>query len=377
MVESILWKNKNNIWEYDLDKLINLIEVISCNFRGKQELQNHLGVYREFLDRIELKHNIKIKYNFMLTKNDPRFKAIYQDYNWCYQKYIVEGFNHDEMAKEANCSKRVVEKWCCEKHKLTQEYRRKHKELTKTQGDLIIGSLLGDGHIDKRETQPIFIVSHAENQKDYLYWKYEIVKDLCNIPPSYSSEEMRKFDNGKEYLCQPTYRVSTRIYDCFYKYREMTKEELINQLNELSLSIFVLDDGFRSSSNWELCIANFSSENKELFINVMKDKFDLDAYVCKYDNRYMKFTANSSRKLDSIILKNIPNDLDIINYKIINNKISKEQKRIYINYKDENIYLKDFCEKNNLKYKYIHKIINQYKLANGEDVINFINERSS
>lgn len=35
------------------------------------------------------------------------------------------------------------------------------------------------------------------------------------------------------------------------------------------------------------------------------------------DLRYVYFNAESSRKIDDIILRNIPNNLDIIKYKIL------------------------------------------------------------
>ena len=34
------------------------------------------------------------------------------------------------------------------------------------------------------------------------------------------------------------------------------------------------------------------------------------------NKRYIRFTNEASRKIDSMILRNIPNDLDIIKYKI-------------------------------------------------------------
>lgn len=243
-----------------------------------------------------------------------RFKAIYQDYDWCYQKYIIEGLNHDEMAKEANCSKRVVEKWCVERHRLTQKYRQQNKTLNNIQHDLIIGSLLGDGHIDKRETQPVFIIVHAENQKDYLFWKYELVKDLCNTPPTKYDTNTTIFGD-KIYTRQSQYRFCTRIYDCLIKYRELSSNNLVDNLNNFSLSIWMLDDGYRSESSWELCVASYNDNEREYIVDKLKNKFELDCKL-KKDTRYITFTADSSRKLDNIILSIIPNDLDIIKYKI-------------------------------------------------------------
>jgi hypothetical protein len=375
-LKNILWKDALNHWQYDLNKLITTIEKLSERYSGKEQLCKAIGVYRYFLDRIEKKHNIKIKYNFTLNKNDCNFKAIYQDYDWCYQKYMIEGLNHDEMAKEANCSKRVVEKWCSEKHRLTQKYRQVHKELSNLQKDFIIGSLLGDGHIDKREFQPMFIVSHAENQKDYLYWKYELMKDFCNTSPTYYKAKESPFPNGKMYLCQPQYRMCTRIHDCLLEYRAMTKRELINNLNEFSLSILMLDDGYRDRSNWEVCLADILLKDREHFVNIMRERFNLESYLDSTDNRYINFRAESSRELDTMILNNIPNDLDIIKSKITeNDKIAEKQFRFYVKYNDEDILLKDFCKTNNYDYKYVHHAIKKHKLQTGEDIINFMEKR--
>ena len=281
--------------------------------------------------------------------NSSKFKAIYQDYDWCYQKYVVEGLSHDEMALEANAKKRVVEKWCVEKYRITQEYRQIHKQLNDKQKDLIIGSMLGDGHIDRRETQPIFIVVHAENQKDYLYYKYDLLKEFCNIPPTKKEAGYREF-NGKSYLCQAQYRVCTRIQDCFLDYRGKSYTYLLNLMNEFSFSIWMLDDGYRSRSNWELCVAEYEQEDVQFAIDILKNKYDLTSRL-KKDIRYLYFDAKSSREIDKIILRNIPNELDIIKYKITENNICEEEKRVYIEFDNEKILLAEFCNTYNLNYK--------------------------
>ena len=46
--------------------------------------------------------------------------------------------------------------------------------------------------------------------------------------------------------------------------------------------------------------------------------------------RYLLFNSTSSRKIDTLILKYIPNELDIIKYKILDKKITKPNNYIYI-----------------------------------------------
>lgn len=242
---------------------------------------------------------------------------IYRSYEWCFEKYIIEGLNHEEMALEANTTKRTIEKWCTEKHRLTQKYRQQNKELSKIQRDLIIGSMLGDGHIDNRTKQPIFIVSHSEIQKDYLYWKYNILKDLCNKEPSIIEEKDKIFDN-KIYKSKKAYRLCTRIYDCLLEIRDMSVIELLDNLNKFSFSILILDDGYRDNRGlWQYCIAPYSKEEIDYMIKIFKEKFNIEGYIKETDERYLKFRKNDSIIIDKIILKNIPNNLDIIKYKIL------------------------------------------------------------
>ena len=194
----------------------------------------------------------------VVKPNNSNFKAVYQEYDWCYERYINKGMSHEKMAEEAGCSKRVIEKWCSERHGLNRRTFREYKKLSEIQKQLVMFSLLGDGHIDKRETQPLFVISHAEDQKDYLYWKHEILKDCCTQEPTYYKEQYCNFGTDREYLCQPFYRFGTRIINDLIPIREMTVIEILNQLNEFGLSLFLLDDASRDSSRWCLCVASYS-----------------------------------------------------------------------------------------------------------------------
>ena len=313
----MIWKD-SNCWRYNEDFIKYLKQKVEIEHIPPTTISKEFGVDYKTIINIINKYNIKKHIN----KHDCNFKAIYQDYDWCYQKFIIEGLNHQEMADECGVTKRVIEKWCTEKHRLTQKYRQKNKTLNNTQRDLIIGSLMGDGHIDKRKTQPIFIVSHAINQKDYLFWKYEIVKDLCNIEPTYyESKEIKHFSSG-DYICQPYYRFGTRLHDCLIPLREMSVVELLDNFNELSFSISMLDDGHRGNL-WTYCIAPYTDDEKNYIIKTFKTKFNVDGLIGK-DDKYMYFNAIDSKKIDRIILNNIPNNLDIIQDKIINNDNIKE-----------------------------------------------------
>ena len=256
-----------------------------------------------------------------INKHSCKYRADYQDYNWCYERYIVRGMSMEEMAKEAGCKLRTIQKWCSEKHGLNCRTKKDEFELDDLQKQLVMFSLLGDGHIDRRENQPMFIVSHAINQKDYLFWKYEILKNICNKSPSYIKSKLHSFGGDILYKCQEQYRICTCIVNDLIPIRAMSKSEIISRLNEFGLAIHFLDDASRNNTSWEMCYAAFTDEEKELYRRILKERFDIEVHLRK-DTRYIGFSKADSQKIDEIILRNIPNDLDIIKYKILKERVA-------------------------------------------------------
>ena len=279
-----------------------------------QKIADTLNRSRGSIATYAQKHGISEKY---IRNNSPNFKADYQDYNWCYERYVNKHMTHQEMADEAGCTLRTIQKWCADIHKLNNRTMKYHLHLSDKQRELIIVGTLGDGHIDKREEQPMYIESHAEDEKDYLFYKYNVLKDLCNKEPSYIPSSHKDF-HGKKYLCQPQYRFETRIVAELKGIRDMKRIDKIKNLSAYQLSLLILDDASRDRY-WSLCVAEWSEEEIDLLIKICKEKFNIELHKLK-DERYLNFTSESSRIMDNIILNNIPNELDIVRKKIFKNK---------------------------------------------------------
>lgn len=298
------------------DEQILKIKTMSTD-KTISQIAKEFNVSYSVIKRIMLENSI----SSIMSKFDAKNKKIYQNYDWLYDKYITNGMSTKDIADLCNASNRVIKKWVNEKYKMTTHTRKNDIKLNNMQHNIVIGSLLGDGHIDRRDEYPIFIVSHAENQKDYLYWKYKEFIKLCNKEPSKINGSVKLF-NGKEYICQNSYRMTTRSLNCFIGYRNMKKLEIIKNLNEMSFSVFILDDGYKGDNIWGLCVASFSHEEKIFLISKLEELFNIKGYL-KKDVRYITFRVPCSKIIDSIILKNIPNELDIIKYKIFGGKINE------------------------------------------------------
>ena len=146
------------------------------------------------------------------------------------------------------------------------------------------------------------------------------MQNLCEMIPT-------KHEGKKQYKiidsvcnCQDFYRFNTRTYHALRPFREMSKIDLINQLNEYSLSIWMLDDGCcEEKGYWELCIPLNSDEERNMMVNILFDKFGITAIQQK-DHRYFRFHSDDSFKITQMILENIPNNLDVIQNKILSKK---------------------------------------------------------
>jgi LAGLIDADG DNA endonuclease family. len=298
-------------------------------------------------------------------KNDPRYKAPYQDYNWCFDRYINKGMSHQEMADEIGVSKRVIQKWCVEKHHIHQDTYRDFKKLSDIQREIIIAGTLGDGHINKRIDQPMYIESHSMDEKDYLFWKYNYLKDLCKKPPKYYKESITNFSSDKLYKCKPFFRIHTRIINELKDIRDMNKLDKINSLTEFQFCLLMLDDGNRDSL-WYLCVAEWSDEEIEALYNKTINDFTI-RFNRKKDERYIYYDALSSKRIDELILKNIPNDLDIVKKKIINNnKIRPYRNSHYIITDNGKIGTRKYSDNSPIPYNILKKVLWQMDLPFNE-----------
>ena len=115
--------------------------------------------------------------------------------------------------------------------------------LTQLQRSIIIGSLLGDGYlrIVPGRHHALFEVNHSFSQKEYVDWKYEMLKSICRSGP-----KMRR-GNGSRIA----YRFSTRqmpeltkLQRMFYAGGKKNIPENI-QLDPVMLAVWFMDDGSR------------------------------------------------------------------------------------------------------------------------------------
>ena len=184
--------------------------------------------------------------------------------------------------------------------------------LTQLQKSIVIGSVLGDGYlrIAPRRSNAFLEINHSLNQKEYVDWKYEMLKNICASPP-----KVRR-SNGERKAYRFYTRQSselTRIYNLFYRNgQKIIPPDLI--LDPIILAVWFMDDGSKCrKSDIYLNTQKFNQEEQRILIHSL-EKLKLKTTLNK-DKIYfrLRFRKSSISRLRNILVKNL---IPAMRYKI-------------------------------------------------------------
>lgn len=171
-------------------------------------------------------------------------------------------------------------------------------KITKESRNLLIALLLGDGTISNNN---VFKLSHCKEQRDYLEWKIEQLK------------EAGLRNNGlKEYVSVNGYNIGKKVYytqlniipfikvlrRVFYKpYKKLGNRKLLNRLDAKGIAIWYMDDGhinYRKTNGkvhgFYIKIATcIPKEELQIIIDYFKEVWDIKFYMFhegKKENSY-------------------------------------------------------------------------------------------
>jgi hypothetical protein len=136
-------------------------------------------------------------------------------------------------------------------------------------------------------------------QKDYLFFKYNFLLErgyVSNNPPVYLKDKL-----GDSYRFD-TYCYSNLLwfYQIFYKNKIKVLPELnnlIQYLTPLALAIWIMDDGTFKSPGVRIAINNFTKEEGERLIEILRIKYSIESSLHKNNNRYQLYIKKESMKI--------------------------------------------------------------------------------
>lgn len=181
--------------------------------------------------------------------------------------------------------------------------------LTKEQQSLILGTLLGDGCLEKQNINSRLKIDHYSISKDYVFWKYKILENLAADKPRI----IRQLDKRSGKICE-RWAFATRsepllnpYFDLFYK----TGKKILNSKfvklfkHPLSLAVWLMDDGYKRND----CNAiRFSTDSFALDENLilqecLKMNFGIDSKIHKKGNVWnIYIPTREMNKIREIIL---------------------------------------------------------------------------
>jgi recombination protein RecA len=161
--------------------------------------------------------------------------------------------------------------------------------ISPKQRSLIIGSLLGDGtmRIGKGCVNANFKVEQGLVQKDFVFWKYSILRPLVFTEPriSYRYTEKREKYPKSWWFRTIRHPFLTDIYNMFYisdgyrTGRKIIPKDIKSYLDPLALAVWVMDDGSYSQRKIDISTYSFLESEINLLQNVLRQKFNI---VIKY-----------------------------------------------------------------------------------------------
>lgn len=153
--------------------------------------------------------------------------------------------------------------------------------MDKISRDILLGSILGDGHVDKpTRNGSRWIVKYDDKALDYLEWLHTHVAYL------FPSEIKAKKNYHQHYFSTRPSKEMAKFRKIFYPYGKKIIPKLIKTLltNPLSLAVWYMDDGTLDNRNryhFNASFATYCFSYKEcgLLANVLKGNFGIEARV--------------------------------------------------------------------------------------------------
>ena len=177
--------------------------------------------------------------------------------------------------------------------------------LSQLQKSLIIGTVLGDGYlrIIPGRKNALLEINHSFKAKDYVDWKYSILKNITVSPP-----KKRKTNKGRIAYRFYTKQLPelTELYKIFYKdKKKIIPNNLV--LNSTILSVWYMDDGSKcGNSDFYFNTQQYSINDQNILLKKL-NRLGIDARLNK-DKNYQRIR---------LLSKSIPRLRELIEDKII------------------------------------------------------------
>lgn len=151
---------------------------------------------------------------------------------------------------------------------------------------IIYGSLLGDGHAEKRKGgKGTRITFYQEgSHQEYLLFLHSLIANLGYCNTKIPKITTRIGNKGK---LRQVIRFSTWTYESFNSIHnewyingvKRVPKSIDKYLTPLALAIWVMDDGYKASKGLKLATNCFIYSDIEYLVSILKKKYDLNCSI--------------------------------------------------------------------------------------------------
>lgn len=183
---------------------------------------------------------------------------------------------------------------------------------------IIIGSILGDGCLCENwsKTNYRLLIMHSIDQKEYILWKYSLLKQWILSEPRYYEK------NNSLTIRTISHPELTRLREIFYEGKRKIIPKNISEFikNPLVLAIWFMDDGNvvinrGKLRGYHLNTQSFTYSENSLLVETLKNYYCINPSIEKNKNSYrLAIYKKESRE----IFRNLVNDylLPSMKYKL-------------------------------------------------------------
>jgi recombination protein RecA len=152
--------------------------------------------------------------------------------------------------------------------------------LTGLQRDLVIGSLLGDGYLMPTTAGCCFRVSHGQQQRQYMDWKFGIISDYVRTAPRTC---------GRSYYFRTvTHPDFAGLRQSFYSHavKGVPADLMGREMTAFGLAVWFMDDGTADRNQVRINTQSFSYEENLMLVEFLHAKFGLAVTINKDKDRH-------------------------------------------------------------------------------------------
>lgn len=200
------------------------------------------------------------------------------------------------------------------------ETHKQKLELSDYQREILIGLLLGDGHLETQNNGRTYRlkIEHSHLQKEYADWLYQIFKDWILTPPQKKTQMVQGVKYEKYWFSTLSHGAFRFYAGQFYRDKKKVLPKLIGRwLTPRAIAVWFMDDGSIKSKRHRALILNtqnFAKNELQRMIKILQEKFGIEASLRKQRGLHQLLISGRSAQEFAKIIK--PHLIPSMNYKL-------------------------------------------------------------